>query len=132
MSGLADLRSLSLMNCMRLSEGGMLAAAGGLTRLTRLSLRGCGAVTNAVAALLERLPALHSVDLRGCEHVTGAASGFGALPPQTDPLPTAADSQLVGLRPPSGASHDILWAPTLQQYSEGRWQGWLSETPPGR
>ncbi len=53
----------------------MLAAAGGLTRLTELSLRGCPAVTNAVAALLERLPALHSVDLRACEHVTGERQG---------------------------------------------------------
>ncbi len=92
MSRLAELRSLSLMNCMRLSEGGMLAAAGGLTRLTRLSLRGCGAVTNAVAALLERLPALHSVDLRGCEHVTGAARGFCRLPSLNVVLPSAAST----------------------------------------
>jgi len=91
-SRLAELRSLSLMNCMRLSEGGMLAAAGGLTRLTRLSLRGCGAVTNAVAALLERLPALHSVDLRGCEHVTGAARGFCRLPSLNVVLPSAAST----------------------------------------
>ena len=57
----------------------MLAAAGGLTHLTELSLRGCPAVTNAVAALLERLPALHSVDLRACEHVTGEAQGTAPM-----------------------------------------------------
>ena len=73
------------MNCMRLTEDGVLAAAGGLTRLTELSLRGCAAVTNAVAALLERLPALHSVDLRGCEHITGAAEAC-TLPSVEYPL----------------------------------------------
>ena len=77
-SRLGDLRALSLMNCMRLTEGGMLAAAGGLTRLTELSLRGCPAVTNAVAALLERLPAVQTVDLRACEHVTGASAEVGS------------------------------------------------------
>ena len=71
MSQLRDLRVLNLWNCMRITEGGLAAALGGLTRLADLSLRGSPHVGDGVMRTLARLPRLRRLDLRACEHIRG-------------------------------------------------------------
>ena len=73
-----SLRALSLRNCGRLSECGLLAVAEYCgAGLTTLELRGCVGLTDACLNLLsERCSALRSVDLSDSALITDAAVGL--------------------------------------------------------
>ena len=70
MSLLTRLRSLSLWNCLRITEEGLARLAG--LGLHQLSLRGCQQLGNAALQHIAQLPALQQLNLAACERISGA------------------------------------------------------------
>ena len=68
---LTRLRSLSLWNCLRITEEGLACLAG--LGLHQLSLRGCQQLGNAALQHVAHLPALQQLNLAACERISGAA-----------------------------------------------------------
>ena len=67
---LTRMQSLTLWNCLGISEQG-LSAATGMQGLTALCLRGCQQLSDELLWPLAALPALLRLDLRACERFTG-------------------------------------------------------------
>ena len=70
MSLLTRLRSLSLWNCLRITEEGLACLAG--LGLHQLSLRGCQQLGNAALQHVAQLSALQQLNLAACERISGA------------------------------------------------------------
>lgn len=72
MSLLTRLRSLSLWNCLRITEDGLACLAG--LGLHQLSLRGCQQLGNAALQHIAQLPALQQLNLAACERISQGAT----------------------------------------------------------
>jgi hypothetical protein len=71
LTSLRHLASLSLWNCLRVGEAGLLRLLGALSGLTMLSLRGCQQLEDGALLALSQLGALRRLDLRACENLRG-------------------------------------------------------------
>ena len=83
MSLLTRLRSLSLWNCLRITEEGLACLAG--LGLHQLSLRGCQQLGNAALSHIAQLPALQQLNLAACERISGADHAQVAQGEASDP-----------------------------------------------
>lgn len=79
---IATLTTLSLLNCVGISDYDLAALADGLTRLSSLSLKGCSMLTNVGLLRLLNLRKLRGIDLESCDSI----SDFGVVTLATLPL----------------------------------------------
>ena len=70
----AQLSSLNLGGCLKITDAAVVAVASSCTKLTRLDLHFCGNITDAaVVAVASKCPQLSSLDLMNCSEITDAA-----------------------------------------------------------
>ena len=73
-SNCAQLSSLNLGGCLKITDVAVVAVASSCTKLTRLDLHFCGNITDAaVVAVASKCPQLSSLDLMNCSKITDAA-----------------------------------------------------------